>query len=174
MPQPRLRDRLAHAHAFIALHADTASLVEYRRMICPQIDSLPVSSRPEQGDFNKALWEGKWNVRGDQMPAGVTLDQALQSRRSHEIDGLYNTGGRLDPVAMAGELEEIFPATEPLMPLSTVQLAFVRGKLRSIGLRAGLTKRQIDSWYAWHWTARSRPMTQRLGGRFAIESANLY
>jgi hypothetical protein len=142
--QPRLLDRLTHAHAYMALHADPTGLPGYRRMICSQLDSLPATRRPEQGDFNKALWEGKWNEAGDQMPAEITSEETLRNRRSHEMDGLYNTGGRLDHVATAGELEEIFPATEPLMPLSTVQLAFVRGKLRSIGLRAGLTRRQID------------------------------
>jgi hypothetical protein len=145
MSQPRLLDRMAHAHAFMALHADPASLPEYRSMICPQIDKLPWSYRPEQGDFNKALWEGKWNASGDQMPAEVTGEETLRSRRSHEMDGLYNTSRRLDPAATAFiVLDELFPALESLPPLSTVQLAFIRGKLRSIGKRAGLTKRQTE------------------------------
>jgi hypothetical protein len=114
-------------------------------MICPQIDELPLSYRPDQGDFDKAVWEGKWNAPGDRMPAEVTHDQALSSRRAHDMDGLYNTGRRLDPVASAFVLlDELFPAPEPLPPLSTVQVAFVRAKLRSIGRRAELTKRHAD------------------------------
>jgi hypothetical protein len=145
MSQARLLDRLAHAHAFMALHANPASLLEYRRMICPQIDSLPPSRRPDPGDFNKAVWEAKWNASSDQMPAAITGSEALRSKLSHEMDGLYNTYGRLDPAATGIIfLEELFPAPDPLPPLSTVQVAFVRAKLRSIGTRAGLTKGHAD------------------------------
>lgn len=145
MSQPRLLDRLAHAHAFMALHADPASLLEYRRMICPQIDRLPRSYQPEQGDFNRALWEGKWNEPADRVPGEVTLKETLRSRRSHEMDGLYNASRRLDPAATAlVVIDELFPATEPLPPFSTVQLAFIRAKLRSTGKRAGLTERYTD------------------------------
>jgi hypothetical protein len=145
MPQARLLDRLVHAHAFVALHANPASLLEYRRMICPQIDSLPRSRQPDQGDFNKALWEGKWNASGDHMPAEITGEEAIRSRLSHEMDGLHNNYGRLDPAATGFVvLDELFPAPESLPPLSTVHLAFVRAKLRSIGTRAGLTKSHAD------------------------------
>ena len=145
MSQARLLDRLAHAHAFIALHADPASSPAYRRMICPQIDSLPPSRRPDQGDFNKAVWEAKWNASSDQMPAEITGEEALRNRSSREMDGLYNTYGRLDPAATGFVvLDELFPAPESLPPLSTLQVAFVRAKLRSIGKRAGLTKSHAD------------------------------
>ena len=59
--------------------------------------------------------------------------------------GCFNTGRRLDPAANAFVmLDTLFPATESLPPLSTVQVAFVREKLRSIGRRAELTKRHTD------------------------------
>ena len=86
--RPRLLDRLVHAHTTMALQADTASLPEFRSMICPQIDRLPWSRRPDQGDFDKAIWEGKWNAPGDQMPADVTRVETLRNRRLHEMDGL--------------------------------------------------------------------------------------
>ena len=144
LPQPRLLDRLAHAHAFMALHADPTSLPEYRRMICPQIDSISWSRRPDQGDFNKAVWEGKWNALAGQMPAEVTWEETLRGRRSHEMDGLYNTSRRLDPAATACELNPLFPATEPARPLSTMRFGFVRQKLRALGTRDGLPRAQAD------------------------------
>jgi hypothetical protein len=101
MSQPRLLDRLTHAHAYLALHADHASLGGYRRMIYPQMDDLPDSSRPQQSDFLHALWEGKWNGVGDRMPAEVTRGETHRSSRLHARDGAYNTGGRLDPLAKA-------------------------------------------------------------------------
>jgi hypothetical protein len=117
MPQSRLLDRMVHAHGTLALYADTPSLVEYRREICPQIDTLPWWRRPDQGDFNKALWEGTWNAPGDQMPAEVTGEETIRNWWAHETDGLRSTRGRRDPVAKADTLEPMFPATEPVSPL---------------------------------------------------------
>ncbi len=117
MSQPRLLDRLTHAHAYMALHADPASLAGYRRMIYPQMDDLPKSLRPEQSDFMQALWEGKWNVPGDQMPAAVTREQTLRSWRLHEKDGLYNTRGRLDPLTKAQQQIEPLGREEQIAPM---------------------------------------------------------
>jgi hypothetical protein len=114
MSQPRLLDRLLHAHAFMALYADPASLAEYQRSICPQIDKLPGFLRPDQGDFNKAVWEGQWNSPVDQMPAAATYRATLHNRWLHEHDGRYFSGGRLDPVAKA--MEQI----EPLEPAGLI------------------------------------------------------
>lgn len=141
---PRLGDCLLHASATLALYAEPSSLLEYRRMILPELDGLPPSEKPQEGDFHRALWDGKWNTETDQLPAKVTLAETRRSRHLHENDGLYNTNGRLDPPALAGELDPLFPATEPIMPLSELQLAFVRARLRLAGKRAGLKKEQID------------------------------
>jgi hypothetical protein len=167
MAQPRLLDRLLHAHAFMALHADPASLAEYQRSICPQIDKLPGYFRPDQGDFNKAVWEGKWNSPGDQMPAEVTYRATLHNRWIHEHDGRCFSGGRLDPVAKAmeqieplepaGQVGPLFRANEPhykppdeqslLQVLSEIQGdefltpmngAFTREGTRQLFLRAGV------------------------------------
>jgi hypothetical protein len=139
MSDPRLRDRLVHAHAYLALHADPASLVNYRRMICAGYD-LPAPL----GDFMHALWEGKWNVDGDDVPSEVTRHETRRSWLRHEKDELYNTSDRLDPVATAGEIDPLFPATEPMRPLSPMQFAFIREKLRTAGMRAGLKRGQAD------------------------------
>ncbi len=144
MSQSRLLDHMVHAHAFMAIHADPASLFEYRRQISPQIDALPPAHRPQPGDFCKAVWEGKWNLPGDRMPAEVTREETFRSWWLHEKDGLYNTGGRLDPVATAGELDPMFPATEPMTPLDALPLAFLREKLRALGRSAGLSKAHAD------------------------------
>lgn len=144
MSQPVLLDRLTHAHAYMALHANPASLAAYRRMIYPQMDDLPESLRPEERDFTQALWEGKWKGAGDRMPAEVTGEETRRNWWLHEKDGLYNTGGRLDPVATADELKPVFPATEPMVPLSSMQLAFISTSLRAVGSRAGLTKPHVD------------------------------
>jgi hypothetical protein len=141
---PRLGERLVHASATLALYADPSSLLEYRRMILPELDGLPPSEKPHEGDFYRALWDGKWDTETDQLPSKVTFAETRRSRHLHENDGLYNTNGRLDPAALAGELDPLFPATEPIMPLSGLQLAFVRARLRLAGKRAGLKKEQID------------------------------
>jgi len=141
---PRLGDRLLHASATLALYADPSSLLEYRRMILPELDGLPLSEKPHEGDFHRALWDGKWDTETDQLPSKVTLAETRRSRHLHENDGLYNTSGRLDPAALAGELSPLYPATERIMPLSVLQLAFVRARLRVAGKRAGLKKEHAD------------------------------
>jgi hypothetical protein len=140
-----LLDRFAHAHCSLALFADSASLLAYRRMICPQIDSLPPSRRPQTGDFSQAIWKGKWNEMTDRRPTEVTFQQTLHFWRQHEKDGLFNTNARLDPVAKASLfLDAFYPAPEPVTALSTMQLAFLREKLRSLGREAGLPKGHAD------------------------------
>ena len=98
------------------------------------------------------------------------------------MDGLYNTYGRLDPAATGIiVLDELFPAPDLLPPLSTLQLAFVRAKLRSIGTSAGLTKshanfmvrmaldgaKQADDPTAW------RAIRDRKRGVLLVEVQNL-
>ena len=140
MSEPRLLQRLVHAHAMMALHADLTSLVGYRRMIDPDTDALSMSNRPRQADFLHALWEAKWNAPSALMPAEITRRESRRSWLRHKNDGLYNTNGQLDPVATAVPLDPLFSASEPIMPLSTMQLGFLRQKLRALGRRAGLTK----------------------------------
>jgi hypothetical protein len=145
MSSPRLLDRLAHAHCTLALFADSASLLAYRRMIYPQIESLPPSRRPQTGDFSQAIWKGKWNEVTDRMPAEVTFQQTRHFWCEHEKDGLFNTKGRLDPVAKASLfLDPLYLAARPVTALSTMQLAFLREKLRSLGREAGLPKTHAD------------------------------
>ncbi|HTS58994.1 MAG TPA: hypothetical protein VMH03_15730 [Terriglobales bacterium] len=142
-----LHDRLLHAYALMAVISDDSrSLPGFRDMICPDI------RYEQQGEFNLAVWEGKWNRPGEQQPSNVTREQTRRNWLRNENDGLYNTAQRLDPVAKAGELDSsatlgeldpLFP-TEPLKPLSAVQLAFIRSKLREIGREAGLPKEHAD------------------------------
>lgn len=144
LPQATLLDRLVHANAFLALHADPASLLKYHGTILPQTDSLPQERRPQFGDFAQALWEANWNAPSDEMPGEITRRETFRHWMRHENDGLYNTSGRLDPVATAGELDPLFAATESIASLSTMQLAFIREKLRSIGRGVGLPKGHAD------------------------------
>jgi hypothetical protein len=144
LSEPRLGARFAHANAVLALVADPGNLPVYRRMLCPEIDSLPGSRRPDQGDFNQAVWEGKWNAPQSLTPAAVTRAEALRKRQLHEMDGRYNTAGRLDHVATARKLRDTHPATERATPLSEPQIAAFRRKLRALGLRAGLKKVQAE------------------------------
>jgi hypothetical protein len=72
MSEPRLLDRMTHAHAFIALHADPESLTAYRLMIYPQMEEHPEFVRPEHRDFVEALRGGKWVNSGDKMPSEIT------------------------------------------------------------------------------------------------------
>ncbi|HTS58993.1 MAG TPA: hypothetical protein VMH03_15725 [Terriglobales bacterium] len=145
MPSGPLLDRLTHAHAYLALHADIEALAGYRRMICPDLDYS------FQRDFELAVWEADWNS-GDRPPSEVTREATRHYRHEHRLDGVYNTSKRLDPVATAGELDPMtslgeldpmFPMSK-LRPLSAIQLAFVREGLRSAGKRAGLKKEHAD------------------------------
>ena len=123
MSQRRLLDRLVHAHAYMALHANPAHVMEYRNMVWSQMTGLPLSDLPHKGDFMQALWEGKWNLPGNRMPAEVTREETRRISRLHARDGVYNTGCRLDPVAKAQEqidalqsaerIGPMFPASEP-------------------------------------------------------------
>jgi hypothetical protein len=74
----------------------------------------------------------------------ATRRQATARKRADQKGPLYNTSGRLDPVAMAYRLDPLFPATETIRPLSSIQLAFIWENLRVEGRRAGLTKEQAD------------------------------
>jgi hypothetical protein len=123
MAQRRLLDRLVHAHAYIALHANPAHLMGYRNMVWSQMNGLSLSDLPQRGDFIQALWEGKWNSPSNMMPAEVTRRETRRISRLHARDGVYNTGGRRDLVAKAQEqvdplwaaerIGPMFPATEP-------------------------------------------------------------
>jgi hypothetical protein len=142
-----LLDRVLHGYALMAIVSDDSrSLPEFRGMICPDV------GHEQQGEFNQAVREGKWNTPGEQKPANVTREQTRRTWSRHENDGLYNTVQRLDPVATAseldslatlGDLDPLFP-TSNLKPLSAVQIAFVRTKLRWIGKEAGLAREHTD------------------------------
>jgi hypothetical protein len=158
MSVPRLLDRLVHAHAILALYADTTSLPKYRQMLCPELRA------EHQGDFNQALWGACWNDPAVESPADVTRKESLRNLRAHRKDGVYNTNGRRDPVARAQERIEpifagevvppLFPASEPynkppdwltvLRPLSVIELAICREEVRRLGKASGLRREQTQ------------------------------
>jgi hypothetical protein len=81
MPTPSLLDRLVHAHALLAIHAEPASLTEYRKTIYPDMDTHPEYVRPEHADFVRALQDGKWLSSGARMPAEVTRAETRRKWR---------------------------------------------------------------------------------------------
>jgi hypothetical protein len=124
-------------------------------MISPQIDC------EQQNDFNLALWQARWNAPDEQSPSEVTRKETLRNWREHKNGGLYNTLGRLDPVAKAHkhidplradeQLGHLFRSSEPLYKptdecvlrsASAIELAIRREEVRKLGRRSGLSKRQ--------------------------------
>jgi hypothetical protein len=130
---PEMGERMILAGAYMRQHIDPESLARYRQMVT-HLDA------PHQGAFHLAVWEAKWDALGVQSPADLTRKETLRHWWAHEKDGLYNMSGRLDPVAMAGELDPLLPALAPMTPLSEVQLAFLSSRLFEEGRRAGLKK----------------------------------
>jgi hypothetical protein len=123
--------RVVLAHVMMAVFQGGGGLAELRQMLCPD------AGAELQGDFEYAVWEGKWAKPG---PSPVTVTRQQTHHGVHQQDGKYNTWGRLDPVAMAGELDPLLPDSGSLKALSEVQLAFLRDKLFEDGRRAGLKK----------------------------------
>jgi hypothetical protein len=149
--QPRLLQRYAHAHAFLALFALPGALPEYRGFFYRDFlggAERPPQSRPSLEDFNIALWNASWNRREGAMPAEVTHKEAARNQLDHKGDGKLNSRRRRDPAAETELPDDVIDArterrNRQSEPLTQEQEKRVVRELGAIGIRAGLKKRQV-------------------------------
>jgi hypothetical protein len=120
--EPRLLQRLVLAHSYMALHADPASMGEYRNMVWSEMCQDSQAALPQTADFNKAVWESKWNEPANITPFEVTRRETGRHARVYLQDGLYDTNrvgaNRRDPVARAREsIDSLDRSMERINPL---------------------------------------------------------
>jgi hypothetical protein len=149
MADPRLLQRLMHAHALMALFADPGSMYAYQDMIFPLKRGEDAAKRPEIGDFNLSLWEAEWDTPEARSPAGVIRTGAARHWQERENDGLRNSRGRRDCAANADAYNE--SVTEGPAILSVEQSERLQreveslvSELRRVAKRVGLKPAQID------------------------------
>lgn len=96
-----------------------------------------------------ALWEGNWRSQenlGKEFEC--VCSDAQRAFYWHQNDGRYNNLGDLDAdggndiIATAVPLDPMFPAPEEIRIAGPVELAFLREKIRRIGLKVGLEKEE--------------------------------
>lgn len=144
--EPTVRERLGHAHAYLALHAAPEHLAKYWTDFPKLFD---VHRRGSDVDgFARALWQGGWNFPGEKTPAAVTFRQARRNQSERENDGLADSHGDIERVR---QLKDPARVEDPekldedhLPPFSEKQEAWIRRGLRQIGRFNGLKKHQVD------------------------------
>jgi hypothetical protein len=141
---PALRERLAHAHAYLALYAAPESLGEYWTEFSKLFDVQREGT--DLDSFIQAMWEASWNTPGETTPASVTFREAREHRQQHLRDGLVDGRGRRRRVAQLGPRHEIQDSrivdVEPSPEHTLEQFAKIRRDLIKIGVANGLTREQ--------------------------------
>lgn len=143
---PALRERLAHAHAYLALHAAPGNLDRYWKDF-PALFEVEGDGSDVDG-FMRALWEGAWNGPGEKAPAATTFREAREHRDQQEHDGVADSRGHFETVLQLKENARIEDPKkldeEAVTPFSEKQEAWIRSGLRQIGRLNGLKKHQVD------------------------------
>jgi hypothetical protein len=136
----RLGERLEHACAYLALYADTASLAEYRSMICPE------TSLEDQGGFESALWERKWNAPDVHSPIEVTRVEVgrLRLERLYEpkdraLRRVFNQEPSIKPIEPLFKAPSAVRASDFLRP---VRIPFSRIEVKRMFLQAKVKPKQ--------------------------------
>jgi hypothetical protein len=144
--QPALRERLAHAHAYLALYAAPGNLDGYWKDF-PELFDVQRDGSDMDG-FMKALWEGAWNAPGEKAPAAVTFQEARNHKQQQLHDGVADSHGHFETVLQlkaTARIEDPRKLDEEKVTLfSEKQEAWIRSGLRQIGRLNGLKKHQVD------------------------------
>jgi hypothetical protein len=142
--QPALRERLAHAHAYLALCAAPGNLDGYWKDFPELFDVQRAGS--DMDGFMKALWEGAWNAPGEKAPAAVTFQEARNHRQQQVNDGLADRRRRRRLVAQLDQRLEIedprIVDAEPSPEHTVKQFAKIQKDFVKIGIANGLKKEQ--------------------------------
>src|SRR5579862_9378558 len=117
------------------------------RLLGPELDpyvaQVLLGLRVSNGEIVlSADLEGLTHLNDDEI--GSAILRRARALKWAEKKSPPNRSGRLDPVTKAAELSPMFPATDPMPPLNSMQVAFVRKNLRAEGGRVGLSKQQSN------------------------------
>ena len=92
-----LCERLAHAHAYLAIHAAHENLADYWKDFSSVFD-VPIGDSDPDG-FAQAVWEASWNSPGEKTPTATTFRVACEHKKERLGDGLTDSRGKRRKIA---------------------------------------------------------------------------